>query len=133
MKIAYVYDAVYPWIKGGAEKRIHEIAKRLVERGHEVHCYGMKWWDGEKDIAVDGIYLHGIGNWDNLYVNGRRSIKEGLYFGIKTLTGLKGDSDVIDCQEFPYFSCFSAKMRSLLKKQKNFYSPKFEYREPRYM
>jgi len=37
MKIAYVYDAVYPWIKGGAEKRIHEIAKRLVERGHEVH------------------------------------------------------------------------------------------------
>jgi len=45
-----------------------------------------------------------------------RSIKEGLYFGIKTLTGLKGDFDVIDCQEFPYFSCFSAKMRSLLNK-----------------
>ena len=38
---------------------------------------GIKWWEGERDIAVDGIYLHGIGNWDNLYVNGRRSIKEG--------------------------------------------------------
>jgi len=118
MKIAYVYDAVYPWIKGGAEKRIHEIAKRLVERGHEVHLFGIKWWDGERDIAVDGVYLHGIGKWDNLYVNGRRSIKEGLYFGIKTLTGLKGDFDLIDCQEFPYFSCFSAKMRSLLNKSK---------------
>jgi len=116
MKIAYVYDAVYPWIKGGAEKRIHEISKRLVERGHEVHLFGMKWWEGEKDIAVDGIYLHGIGKWDNLYVNGRRSIKEGLYFGMKTLTGLKGDFDIIDCQEFPYFSCFSAKMISLLNK-----------------
>jgi len=71
---------IYPWIKGGAEKRIYEISKRLVERGHEIHpleafliklflkVCGMKWWDGERDIAVDGIYLHGIGNWDNLYV-----------------------------------------------------------------
>jgi len=30
MKIAYVYDAVYPWIKGGAEKRIWKISKRLA-------------------------------------------------------------------------------------------------------
>ncbi len=116
MKIAYVYDAVYPWIKGGAEKRIWEISKRLVEREHEVHLFGMKWWEGERDIAVEGVYMHGIGNWDNLYVNGRRSIKEGLYFGIKTLTGLKGDFDVIDCQAFPYFPCFSAKICSVLKR-----------------
>ena len=46
MKIAYVYDAVYPWIKGGAEKRVYEISKRLVERGHEVHWFGLKWGDG---------------------------------------------------------------------------------------
>ena len=43
MKIAYVYDAVYPWIKGGAEKRIYEISKRLVERGHEIPWFGMKY------------------------------------------------------------------------------------------
>ena len=47
--------------------------------------------EGEKDIVNDGIYLHGIGKWYNLYVEGRRSIKEGLYFEIKTLTGLRGD------------------------------------------
>lgn len=35
MKIAFIYDAVYTWVKGGAEKRIYEIAKRLAERGHE--------------------------------------------------------------------------------------------------
>ena len=46
MKIAYVYDAVYPWIKGGAEKRVYEISRRLVERGHEVHWFGLKWGDG---------------------------------------------------------------------------------------
>ncbi|RLG32158.1 hypothetical protein DRN98_05680 [Methanosarcinales archaeon] len=118
MKLAYIYDAVYPWIKGGAEKRIYEISKRLAERGHEVHWYGLKWWDGENDIVQEGVYLHGIGRWDNLYVNGRRSIKEGLYFGIKTLTRLKGDFDIIDCQEAPYFPCFSAKVHSLLNKSK---------------
>lgn len=116
MKIAYVYDAVYPWVKGGAEKRTYEISKRLVERGHEVHWFGLKWWDGEKDIVKDGIYLHGIGEWGDLYVGGRRSIPEGIYFGLKTLTGLRGNFDVIDCQEFPYFPCFSAKVHSLVKR-----------------
>ena len=41
MKIAYIYDAVYPWVKGGAEKRIYEIGKRLSDKGHEVHWYGI--------------------------------------------------------------------------------------------
>ena len=39
MKLAYIYDAVYPWVKGGAEKRIYEIGKRLSDKGHEVHWY----------------------------------------------------------------------------------------------
>jgi len=76
----------------------------------------LKWWDGERDIVRDGVYLHGIGEWDDLYVDGRRSIREGLYFGWKVLTGLKGDFDVIDSQEFPYFPCFSAKAHSVVKR-----------------
>ena len=52
MKLAYIYDAVYPWIKGGAEKRIYEISKRLAEQGHEVHWYGLKWWDGSMHLRV---------------------------------------------------------------------------------
>lgn len=47
VKIAYVYDAAYSWIKGGAEKRIYEILKRLVERGHEVQLFEMKYSNGE--------------------------------------------------------------------------------------
>lgn len=120
MKIAYVYDAVYPWVKGGAEKRVFEIGRRLVERGHEVHWFGLKWWDGPKDISRDGVYLHGVGEWGELYTDGRRSIKEGLYFGWKVLRGLKGDFDVVDCQEFPYFPCFSSKLRSKFSDSKFF-------------
>ena len=47
VKIAYVYDALVScWVKGGVENRIYNISKRLVERGHEVHWFEMKWGDG---------------------------------------------------------------------------------------
>jgi len=120
MKIAFIYDAVYPWIKGGAEKRIYEIAKRLAEK-HEVHWYGVGWWLGENGrgevIEKDGIVLHGVCKPVQLYVNGRRSISEALYFAWKLTPKLVGeDFDIIDCQEFPYFPCFSAKVHSLLRR-----------------
>ena len=120
MKIAYIYDAVYPWIKGGAEKRIYEIGKRLADRGHEVHWYGIGWWfDGNNSRTIDhdGIILHGVCEPMQLYVDGRRSIKEAIYFAEKLLPKLvKERFDVIDCQEFPYFPCFTAKVHSLLRR-----------------
>jgi hypothetical protein len=43
VKIAYVYDVVYPYVVGGVEKRIWEIATRIARKGHEVHIFGMKY------------------------------------------------------------------------------------------
>lgn len=119
MKIAYVYDAVYPWVKGGAEKRIYELSRRLAKRGHEVHCYGMKWWTGENEILKDNVHLHGICPTMPLYVGGKRSIHEAAFFAGKLLT-IRTDCDVMDCQNFPYLSCFSAKLISSHKRQKLF-------------
>lgn len=113
MKIAYIHDCVYPWVKGGSEKRIYEIGKRLAKRGHEVHFFGLKWWKGKNELQRDGIYYHGIGKKVQLYKDSKRSIKEGLYFGLKVLTNFRGDFDIIDCQQSPYFSCFSSKLHSL--------------------
>lgn len=119
LKIAYVYDAVYPWVKGGAEKRIYELSRHLATRGHEVHCYGMKWWPGEVEILKDGVHMHGICQTMPLYVDGKRSIFQAAFFAGKLLS-LRTDCDVIDCQNFPYLSCFSAKLLSSLKGQKLF-------------
>ena len=44
MKIAFVSDAIYPYNKGGKEKRIYEISTRLAKRSHNVHVFCMKWW-----------------------------------------------------------------------------------------
>jgi L-malate glycosyltransferase len=119
MKIAYVYDAVYPWVKGGAEKRIYELSHRLAKRGHEVHCYGMKWWTGEDEILKDNVHLHGICPPMPLYRNGKRSISQAAFFAGKLLS-LRNDCDVMDCQNFPYLSCFSAKLLTGLRGQKLF-------------
>ena len=117
LKISFVYDAVYPWVKGGAEKRIYEIGRRLADRGHEVHWYGVGWWlnrDRRKVMDNDGIVLHGVCDPLPLYVNGRRSIKEAIYFATKLFPEIvKENFDVIDCQEFPYFPCYSSKLSSL--------------------
>ena len=117
MKIAYVYDVIYPYVKGGAEKRIWELSKRLARKGHEVHIFGMKFWAGDDVFTNDGVNLHGICEPKELYVEGRRSIKEAIYFARKLISPLlKEEYDIIDCQAFPYFPCFTAKTCSTLKR-----------------
>jgi len=117
MKIAFVYDAIYPWVKGGAEKRIYELGKRLVAKGNEVHIFGVKWWDGADIIQNEGMVLHGVCGKMELYINGRRSIKEAIIFSIMLFPHLiKEKFDVIDVSVFPYFSCFSVKIVSTSKR-----------------
>jgi len=118
MKIALVYDAIYPYIKGGAEKRFYEIAKRLSKKGHQMHLYGMKLWEGDKVIKKQDVYYHGICKSKSLYKNnGKRSIKEAIYFGFICFKLIKEDSDIIDCSNFPYFSLFACKLASIIKKK----------------
>lgn len=120
MRIAFVYDGAYPWINGGAEKRVYEIGKRLAERGHDVHWYCVGWWlpdNGEGTIEVDGIKYHAVCEPLEMYVNGRRSIKAAIKFSISLIRPLLREKfDIIDCQQFPYFSCFSAKLASLINR-----------------
>jgi glycosyltransferase involved in cell wall biosynthesis len=115
MKIAYVYDAVYPWENGGIQKRVWELARRLSDN-HDVHWYGLRYWDGPTVYERDGVTLHGIADPPKLYVNGRRSISEALFFGAHLARPLlRGEFDVIDCQAFPYFSCFPSKLGAVTR------------------
>src|ERR1044072_5117278 len=77
--IAIVTDTVYPYFKGGKEKRIYEITTRLASAGYDVHIYTMKWWDGPKDMVEDGVNFHAIDKLRKVYIgDGRRSIVSGL-------------------------------------------------------
>jgi len=118
MKIAIVYDAIYPYVKGGGEKRIYEISKVLSKK-HEIHIFGMKYWKGNKVIIKDNIYLHGVCNSISIYnKKGKRSLIEPFYFSFFLFKELiKYDFDLVDCQNFPYLSCFACKLYSKLKKK----------------
>jgi glycosyltransferase involved in cell wall biosynthesis len=117
MKIGFVYDMIYPYSKGGAEKRFYHLASRLAER-HEVHWVGLKLWQGPRTIVTEsGVILHGVAAAPGrMYVDGgRRSILEPVWFGTALFqwTGLR-NMDVIDCSSFPFFSIFSSKTLALL-------------------
>lgn len=118
MKIAFIYDVAYPWVTGGAEMRIYEVARRLAFQGHEVHWYTLGWWWDEinqEDLVKDGIIFHGVSKPISIYSGSRRSIKEAIYFALKLLRPLFREKfDVVDCQGFPFFSCFTAWFHSLV-------------------
>ena len=110
MRIGFVYDAVHPWETGGVQKRLWEVARRLAH-DHEVHWFGLHYWDGPAVIEREGVVLHGVGDATELYVDGRRKIGEALSFAARVLPALlRTDLDVIDCQAFPYFPGFSSRL-----------------------
>lgn len=108
MKIAVINDTVYPFFKGGAQKRVYEISRRLVQRGHEVHWYCMDYGTTE----IEGIRLHAVTPPHDLYTNeGKRLTSQALEFGIKL--SIKERVDLIDCMNFPYLHCFRAKQSAV--------------------
>nr|WP_320161264.1 glycosyltransferase family 4 protein [uncultured Methanoregula sp.] len=117
MKIAFIYDAIYPFVKGGVEKRVWELAVRLTRDGHDVHLFGMKFWDGDPVLIRDGVTVHGVCPAQSLYANGRRTFRQAWTFSSHLIRPLLRERfDIIDCQQFPYFPCFSAKIVSVMKK-----------------
>jgi len=115
MKIAFIYDLIYPYSIGGIEKRNWEIARRLAKKGHSVTLFGTKYWQGENIIHGEGVRLFGVGNRRKLYVNGHRSITEPILFSLELILPLIRERfDIIEVANLPYFPCFSAKLASML-------------------
>lgn len=118
MKIAYIYDVIYPETIGGVEKRIHEIGTRLAGMGHEVHLYGMKYWEGPDIIVRNGLIIHGVCPAMGLYTGGRRSILQAVRYSIRLIPHLlRADADIVDCQNFPYFPAVVTYLVTRLKRQ----------------
>ncbi len=117
-KIAFVSDAVWPYNTGGKEKRLFDISTRLAEKGHRIHIYTMKWWTGP-DIKVEhGVTLHALCRLYPLYSGSRRSITEGLLFGLACFRLITESWDIVDVDHMPFFPLFSVRLVCLLKKEK---------------
>jgi len=117
MRIAFLYDCIYPYVIGGVERRTWEMGRRLATRGHEVHLLGMKFWDGPRVIGRDGVRIHGVSPAAPLYTGGRRAILPAARYALSLLPHLfSGEFDLIDAQQFPYLHCFSAAFAGAAKR-----------------
>ncbi|TKX85903.1 glycosyltransferase family 1 protein [Halorubrum sp. SS5] len=116
MDIAYVTNVVYPFVTGGAEKRVHEIGTRLADRGHTVTIYGRHFWDGSKEREFAGMTLRGVSPERELYTGNRRSIYEALEFSkdlIRPLRRHTSEHDIIIASVFPYFPVLTAQLSTI--------------------
>ncbi|MCD4670527.1 MAG: glycosyltransferase family 4 protein [Actinomycetia bacterium] len=118
MKIALISDAIYPYNKGGKEKRIFEVATRLSKNGHDIHLYCMKWWKGPGNRIENGINLHAISKKYPLYSGKRRSMIQALMFGLACLKLIKEDFDIAEVDHIPFFPLFFLKPVCIIKRKK---------------
>jgi len=114
MNIAFITNVVYPFVTGGAQKRVYEIGTRLATEGHDVTIYGRHFWDGPDEMLYDGMRLRAVAPEATLYAkDGRRSITEAIDFSARLLPRLGkdiGDFDVVVASVFPYFPVLSARI-----------------------
>jgi glycosyltransferase involved in cell wall biosynthesis len=117
MKIAVVIDAVYPYSKGGREKRLFELTTRLSAMGDEIHIYTMKWWEGANHVVENGVHLHAVSRLYPQYSGRRRSIRQGVLFGLACLRLIGESFDVIDVDHMPYFPVFAVWLVCKIRRQ----------------
>lgn len=110
MKIGFVNDFIYPFFKGGIEKRVWLLALSMAEQGHDVHLFTTKLWSGPRVITVDRVTVHGVCRPRRAYTKrGRRSILQGLLFAFWLPWSLaRRRVDVLDCQATCILACFPA-------------------------
>jgi glycosyltransferase involved in cell wall biosynthesis len=110
LRIALVSDAIYPWHTGGKEIRYHELTQGLLEAGHQVEVLTMNWWQdqptGAPESTPEGLRYRPISRKIPLYENGKRSMKEGLFFALACLRVLRVRADVVEADHMPYLQLF---------------------------
>lgn len=112
--LAILYDAAYPFVDGGGQRRIFEIAKAFVAAGWQVDWYAMHSWDGDPCQERGGIVYHGVGGPLHFYgADGRRSLRQALAYGRAILFSRAGFSscDLVWCGQWPFFHLLALILR----------------------
>src|SRR6478735_8961017 len=112
VRICLVYDCLFPFTVGGAERWYRNLAERLAAEGHEVTYLTLRQWDGSDPPAIPGVRVVAAGPRMALYAGpGRRRILPPLVFGLGVFGHLLARGrryDVVHTASFPYFSLLAA-------------------------
>lgn len=108
LKIAFIGEVFYPHI-GGAENRLYEVAKRLVDIGYDVHVYTIKFDDYPKEEEIDGINVHRVSQLvEKKYFQRERRFSGIIKFALSIRKRLKKDDgfSIYHFDEFPLLHTF---------------------------
>ncbi len=111
MRVCIVYDCLYPFTIGGAERWYRNLAERLASTGHEVTFLTRRQWGRGGRPAVAGVRVVAVSPRMELYAGGRRRILPPIVFGLGVLAHLLRHGkryDVVHTASFPYFSLLAA-------------------------
>jgi glycosyltransferase involved in cell wall biosynthesis len=112
VRICVVYDCLFPYTVGGAERWYRNLAQRLAADGHDVTYLTLRQWPRGERGEVPGVRVVAAGPRLALYRDaGQRRILPPLVFGAGVLWHLlrHGRSyDVVHTCSFPYFSLLAA-------------------------
>jgi glycosyltransferase involved in cell wall biosynthesis len=104
-----MYDCLFPWTVGGAERWYRALAERLASEGHEVTYVTLLQWDAGDEPDLPGVEVVALGGKRRpLYDDeGKRKIGPPLFYGASSLLWLARHGrrfDVVHTASFPFFS-----------------------------
>jgi glycosyltransferase involved in cell wall biosynthesis len=112
MRICVIYDCLFPYTVGGAERWYRNLAQRLAAEGHDVTYLTLRQWPRGERGDVPGVRVVSAGPRMALYRGaGQRRIAPPLVFGAGVLWHLLRHGrryDVVHTASFPYFSLLAA-------------------------
>ncbi len=118
MRVCIVYDCLFPWTVGGAERWYRNLAERLADDGHEVTYLTRRQWAAADQPQIRGVHVIAVSRADELYgADGNRRAGPPLRFGLGVLRHLlrhRRSYDVVHTASFPYFSVLAAAAASPL-------------------
>jgi glycosyltransferase involved in cell wall biosynthesis len=118
MRIAIVYDCLYPFTVGGAERRYRSVVAQLAQRHDVTYLTRRQWERGAQLDVPPGVRVVAVSGGRRLYgASGRRRIAPPLRFGAGIFAYLlrhRGDFDVVHTCSFPYFSLIAARLACAL-------------------
>jgi glycosyltransferase involved in cell wall biosynthesis len=108
MRICLVYDCLYPYTIGGAERWLRGLGEDLARSGHEITYVTRRDWDKREEPQIDGVRVISVSPGGPLYTeSGRRRIWPPIRFGLGVFWHMlrhKRDYDAVHAIAFPYFS-----------------------------
>jgi glycosyltransferase involved in cell wall biosynthesis len=111
VRVCIIYDCLYPYTIGGAERWYRNLAERLAASKHDVTYLTLRQWPRGEQPEIPGVRVVAVGPRMELYAGGRRKIRPPLVFGMGVLFHLfrRGRRyDVVHTASFPYFSLLAA-------------------------